>query len=352
MKDLRKHYLDLNAARNAEFTSAKATLARRQYRAQHPTHIIALKCMDGRLLLPHITGTPIGIIEPFRNIGGQFDLGWPYFAYLIKDEIDYAISKARNVLILVTYHFSKSDAHKGCAGHGYDTKAAIAASHKLVAQFDNVFGGYPHGTIYPILVGIETDEDALTFHGVNESMLSVAKEEEVTRDEIKTKLMRLYPDMNDCMISDLLPLVVGNYKHIAEVRQTQRPVVDLDHREHILGVGRGFDWLHVPNKALIVGPYSYDLALPIGKAAGIVLSNIDNGGEPRIPKDEGILIMSSAGYRDVTGFEKGLAIEKAKSLAKLTLATIEERVPQLKKYLLEPLIGTVNSNTRLFESVE
>ena len=27
------------------------------------------------------------------------------------------------------------------------------------------------------------------------------------------------------------------------------------HQEQVLAVGRGFDWLHIPNKALIVGPY-------------------------------------------------------------------------------------------------
>jgi hypothetical protein len=26
-------------------------------------------------------------------------------------------------------------------------------------------------------------------------------------------------------------------------------------QEQVLAVGRGFDWLHIPNKALIVGPY-------------------------------------------------------------------------------------------------
>jgi hypothetical protein len=35
--------------------------------------------MDGRLNLPVMTQTAVGIIQPFRNLGGKFDLGWPFF---------------------------------------------------------------------------------------------------------------------------------------------------------------------------------------------------------------------------------------------------------------------------------
>ena len=72
-------------------------------------------------------------------------------------------------------------------------------------------------------------------------------------------------------------------------------------QEQILAVGRGFDWLHIPNKALIVGPYrfasrfrhtgflssfrltapSYNLGDPIATAGSLLLSNLRDG---RIPK--------------------------------------------------------------------
>ena len=45
-------------------------------------------------------------------------------------------------------------------------------------------------------------------------------------------------------------------------------------------LGRGFDFLHTPNLALIIGPYSPDLADPLRKAAGIIQSNMEAG---RIP---------------------------------------------------------------------
>jgi hypothetical protein len=70
-------------------------------------------------------------------------------------------------------------------------------------------------------------------------------------------------------------------------------------QEQVLAVGRGFDWLHLPNKALIVGPYrfvdfkhcckafrmtrfiSYNLGDPIATAGSLLLSNLKDG---RIPK--------------------------------------------------------------------
>ena len=35
------------------------------------------------------------------------------------------------------------------------------------------------------------------------------------------------------------------------------PCVQLEHNEVVIAVGRGFDWLHLPNKALIIGPFDH-----------------------------------------------------------------------------------------------
>ena len=61
------------------FQSPESFLARSLHMAQHPTAVIALSCMDGRINISVATGTPDGIIVPLRNLGGRFDLGWPHF---------------------------------------------------------------------------------------------------------------------------------------------------------------------------------------------------------------------------------------------------------------------------------
>ena len=209
--------------------------------------------MDGRLNLAVYTKTPPGIIQPFRNIGGRFDLGWPFFAEVIKGWVNYALGRGRRTLILVTYHFSKGDHHRGCAGWKYDTGAAHAAAQKLAEQTEHVFGKSPR-MVYPVVVGVETDEEGLVLHG-NGMTLDMATL--TTTDDLEAKIRDMYPDMDAQMVTDFLPLLLGNWEHIRDVRASNRPPVDLEHREQIIAVGRGFDWLHLPNKALIIGPYSH-----------------------------------------------------------------------------------------------
>lgn len=335
-----------NKKQSLEFSAPDAALQRRRYRAEHPTEIAAWKCMDGRLHLPIITQIPLGIIQPFRNIGGQFDLGWPFFGLLIKEWVDYAIEKRRDSIILVTYHFSKSDTHLGCKGFAYDTQAAKSFTANLVTQVERVFGE-KHTVVYPIHVGIETDEDALILHGKDGAVLNLAEEKEADEAELRQKLRILFPDMRTQMLEDLLPLVLGNIRHIKEVRSEKRPLQDIDHREQVLGIGRGFDWLHLHNKALLIGPFSYNLQDPIAKAAGILLDNMKKG---QIPEDEGVVLIASSVYRDEVGIERQLAHEKSISLATLAVKTIKEQVPELLPHL-SVLVGTVDLTTRSFSRI-
>jgi len=60
--------LDLNERHSRAFMDLSSE--RRRYRGEHLTEIAALKCMDGRLHLPVMTQTALGIIHPFRNLGG------------------------------------------------------------------------------------------------------------------------------------------------------------------------------------------------------------------------------------------------------------------------------------------
>ncbi len=339
--------LKRNQEQSAAYTSPDAVLWRRQYRVKHPTEIAALKCMDGRLNMAVMTETPPGLIQPFRNIGGKFDLGWPYFGIIMREWVDYSISQGRNAIFLVTYHYSKGDHHRGCKGYAYDTVSAKAGADHLRKQIENVFGS-SHQIVYPITVGIETDSDTLVIHGSHGGELDMFTAIDFSEEELMQKLSQLFPDMHKQFIIDLLPLLKGNQRHIKKVIASNRTILDSEHREQILGVGRGFDWLHIPNKALIVGPYSYDLRSPISVAASILLDNLHQG---RIPKDEGVVILTSAAYRDTRGSEPRIAKHKARSLADFALQCIKDDVPDLMPHLVT-LTGTLDINTRAFEKLE
>ena len=231
--DLVQFLLDHNREQSKIFSSSDSVLWRKQYRAKHPTEIAALKCMDGRLHLPVMTNTPLGIIQPFRNIGGIFDLGWPFFGVVLKDWVDYAVSRGRDALILVTYHYSKGDKHRGCKGFDYDTGAAKAAATQLKEQIESVFGK-EHAVVYPVLIGIETDEDALILHGQNNKVMDLSAITNSDIDLLQNELHSLFPDMKTQVIQDLLPLVVRNIGYVQETRATGRKPMDSDHREQIL----------------------------------------------------------------------------------------------------------------------
>jgi hypothetical protein len=340
--------LEHNRKQSELFCSSDAALLRRAYRINHPTEIGALKCMDGRINLPVICQVPTGIIQPFRNIAGEFDLGWPFFGHILNEWIEYGMSRGRRCLVFVTYHWSAGNEHRGCKGFNYDKPRSMEFMDGLKRQIERVYGN-GHSVVYPIKVGIETDADALVLHGTKPGdTLDLAQVPDITDEELRLRIEQLYPDMQIQMIMDLLPLLRGNLRHIAKQKASHRPVVETEHCEQVVAVGRGFDWLHLHNKALIIGPYSYDLGKPVATAARIVLDNLQAG---RIPAEDGVVLMTSASYRDEAGPARKMAEEKARSLANFSYDTIIAAVPEIKPYLHQ-LVGTVNEHTKLFTPVK
>jgi hypothetical protein len=312
-----------HARRHSEaFCSPEAALARQRYLARHPTAIAVMKCMDGRINLPVATGTPVGIIQPFRNLGGMFDLGWPHLGEVLAHYVQRRVAEGRRVLLLATYHFSRGCAERGCAGFGYDTRAALAHVRGLQAQIEAVFGR-GHGTVHPLICGFETDEDALILHGAGDAVLDLARVAPEAVESLPARLAELFPDMPEQMREDLLPLLTGNLARIAEVRRMSR-TLDTEHREWMICLGRGFDFLHIPNLALIVGPYSPQLAEPISTAAGIIAENMRAG---RIP-DDGFLLLASSPYDEI-GSDRARAELKARFLADFAARVIRETHPRL-----------------------
>ena len=335
--------LDLNERHSRAFIDLSAE--RRRYRGEHPTEIAALKCMDGRLHLPVMTQTALGIIQPFRNLGGKFDLGWPFFQVTIDQWVQYSIGRGRHCVVFVTYHYARGDKHRGCRGFNYDTDLARDAAIKLKDQFVAIYG---KKAVVPIVCGIETDLEALILHGEdNDTAIDLAKIKQSSQIELEELLFSLYPTMPNRIVRDLIPLVRGNIKHIAEIRASNRPVEESEHKEWVLGVGRGFDWLHAINTAFIVGPFDPNLSVAIETAARLLKGNIDEG---RVDPN-GIVLLTSAAFRDEAGPEHLLAKEKAVFLSNFALSIIKEKVPELVHHL-QILTGLTDLDTRKFEVVE
>lgn len=319
--------MELSRKHSISFCSPESHLARQRYLAEHNTLIIAMKCMDGRIHLPYVTQTPLGIIHPFRNLGGIFDLGWPYLGDMLSDTVQDAVSAGRRVLIIITYHYSKGATERGCAGFNCNQDAARAHAFSIRRQLEALFGS-GHQTVYPLVCGFETDEDALVLHGRDEGILDLSTITTATSDDIESRLAALYSDMPGPVQRDLLPLVCGNARHIADIRKSDREL-NIEHREWVICVGRGFDFLHVPNIALIIGPYSPDLSHPIRQAAGIIKANMESG---RVP-DDGFLLLSSAPYQE-PGTQKARATLKSAFLSEFAANVIKRDFPELAERMV------------------
>ena len=332
---------DLAQRHTAEFRSPDASLARELYLARYPTAIMVLKCMDGRINIPVATGTPPGIIQPFRNLGGMFNLGWPHLGEVLAAEVHRMLAAGRQILFFITYHFSRGDDRRGCGGFDCDTAAALAHCRQIKQQAEYIFGTR-HGTIYPLLCGYETDDDALILHGADDELLDLSTFSPADMPALGHKISSMFPDMTEQMQHDLLPLLQGNIKRITQVRNTCR-LLDVEHREWMICLGRGFDFLHTPNLALIIGPYSPDLADPIRKAAGIIEGNMTAG---RIP-DDGFLLFTSVPYEGI-GMDRARAELKSRFLADFAANVIASDFPELAERM-HIQIGVLSWRSRALE---
>ena len=332
---------DLAQRYSAEFCSPEAFLARERYLALHPTAIAVMKCMDGRINIPVATNTPPGIIQPFRNLGGMFDRGWPHLGEVLAQYVQRMVRRGRRVLILITYHFSRGDVHRGCSGFNCDTEAAIAHTRQIQSQMEAIFGA-AHGSVYPLICGFETDEDALLLHSSDGQVLDLSRD--ISVDELMAELAIRFHDMPGDLRCDFLPLLAGNLSHIKGLRQERRSLV-VEHREWMICLGRGFDFLHTPNLALIVGPYSPNLADPIRKAAAIIESNMADG---RIP-DDGFLLLASVPYDEI-GVDRARAVMKSHFLSKFAAEVIESEFPVLAGKMIRHT-AVLDWNTRRIEAL-
>lgn len=319
---------DLAGRHGKQFRGPEAWLARQRYLSEHPTAIVVLKCMDGRINIPVATNTPAGILMPFRNLGGMFDLGWPHLGEVLSHHVLRMTREGRRTLFLITYHWSKGNPMRGCAGFQYNTPAAITHTREIKRQVEHIFGS-GHDTVYPLICGFETDDEALVIHGVDDSVLDLATLGATDAPTLVPRLAALLPDMPAQMRTDLLPLLHGNMEHIFHVRDQARSrerVLDIEHREWMICLGRGFDFLHTPNIALIIGPYSPDLADPLRKAAGIIADNMSAG---RIP-DDGFLLLASVPYDEI-GVDRARAEMKSRFLSRFAAGVLHHEFSDLAK---------------------
>ena len=331
-----------NRGQSQKYSSPGAQLEREKYLGKHPTRIIKTLCMDGRINLATMTQTPPGIMYPFRTMGGKFDMGYPYYSEVVHDLVQDAVHHGHDVLKLCTYHFSEGDnPHRGCKGMAYDIDLGRTSALDLKRQVEYIYG---KGTVYPIVIGIETDSDALIFHNGGEHVLDLRMCAGFSEAALRRELERLYPEMSERVLNDLLPFAVGNLKHIEDVKG--RTPIEMGHLEQVICVGRGYGWLHLPNVAFIIGPFSEDWPAEIAAAGGMIRKNMDEWKRTgRKPEHEGVAVLCSSAYFE-RNIESLRAETRARYFARVATEVLRAHVPGLRFKLI---IAATDMQTQLLD---
>jgi Carboxysome Shell Carbonic Anhydrase len=288
--------------------------------------ITCLKCGDGRVHLPLVTGMPIGFIQPIRSLGGIFSTGWFALSERLCQIVEEAIDQALRNLFLVVYHYSESDDKTlGCRGAGYSKDTAMEHTMRFVHEAELLFGiGHDQVEIMPL--GLETDMDALVFHDRKgdkklEILRFVNEDETTVREEIRA----LCPERPKKIVNCLTELAMGNIAHIRDLQMRPRVNERNDHHEQVVGIGTGFQGIHVINRMVIVSPLVPDLPNSIGMAADILRENFETG---RITKPEGVLF-SNIGYSK-PGLRREAAVAQSLYLAREAREVSNQRLPQFE----------------------
>jgi hypothetical protein len=313
---IQNRIFQINAEQSERYVNEEA--ARRRYWAKHTTFFACVKCMDGRVLFPSMTKTPIGIVKPFRAIGGKFSIWWPSFLGRVRRWIENAVARGSRSVIFVTYHFSASDPHLGCAGWKYDTKAARAHAEQLYRDLSYVFGEQ----LTAIVVGVETDMDTLILHGPNGDV-SGATVGDASEEQVLADLHKAFPNMDSRVAKDIVPFLMGNAARVKELKEEPREIHEMGHNERAIAIGQGFDWLADANVALIINDADPNLADSIRVAGSLIEKNLAGAAE-----DDHAMICTSIPYRE-PGTDYRQAVARAMGLKAFAEQVLRESAPTL-----------------------
>ncbi|MFA5107360.1 MAG: hypothetical protein WC497_03485 [Patescibacteria group bacterium] len=338
---MREEILAMNERMSAHFIST--TPVRREFRREHPTEWAVTKCMDGRVNLRRCSGIPFGLTTPYRNIGGRFSVGWPKFRDSMLEWYEYSHSQHVPAGLMITYHYSESGDHLGCAGFDHN----LSNAREYLAGFlDEVRHAFP-GMIWPFLLGIETDSDALILHLEDGSVIDVRQVADPTEryfERLLSQRCRSYPDQ---VLRDVVPFLTGNHEHLVHLRaQEDRPDTELRHNERGVAFGQGFDWIDRDNFVLILGPCDPALDNAIVRAASIVEKNLDDEA-----RGKGGVLLVSTPFRGRRSWQRASAVAQSRYLTRFALDHIREALPSMTDYFV-PLVGVLDQDTRCFEEIK
>jgi hypothetical protein len=341
--DRRDALRKINRAYSADFTRNRhERLAALKSMGVKP---FAFKCSDGRPHAASYTGLTEGVIHPFRNIGGRFNMKkWYHLNTGFLNEMKRWEAIVEFNLVLASAHKSEGSIERCCSGFKNDTPAAMLAAATLRDQLLELFPAKKGGrfNVYPVHCCFETDEERLLLYNEHGDEFDPKNWLDASRADVTSEIDKMFRKAPQKIRDTLVVMEIGNILHTKEIVRMNRPIIDMEHRECILGIGKGFWYIMRANKIIIIGPYDPDLHEQIGIGAKIIKENIDSG---RIKN--GFILMAStlADPDDVYP-----ARARALGLLELAETVIKKTYPEMLDIML-PMPVIVNRETMAFEEV-
>jgi hypothetical protein len=303
--------------------------------------------MDARVDTPHATGTPHDVSKSSRALGGKFDAAWPSLADKLHAFVNGSMERGALNLSLVTYHLSAcNNKLYGCAGWEGRVQDAQKHMNGFKRDLDYIYGRQ----MTTIVTGVETDTDMWILHAPN-GTLPTKELIGFSLDQIHQAIHRAFPTMEDQVLRDLAPFLLGNARRVQHLLQNPRAPHELGHREWIIALGEEFEWLS-GKAALIINPDDPNLDFAICKAASIIQNNLLT----TLPTDKEILLFTSLPYEEEdsegTSQEKRSAQVGARNLLRFAEEHIRNNNPTLwNSGRLRTLATVIRRSTKQLEPV-
>jgi hypothetical protein len=301
----------------------------------------AFPCGDGRTHhLSVMTKTSPGIIKIIPSLGGLFKIGWPNLQKEVMNWMRRNKAEDKCSVLITTYHFSKGSKARCCAGFNGDTQKALAAALDFRKELELLFG--KNNNTIVITIGIETDSDSFILHGEDHHKtldLFLLAEHQSKPAQVLSEIIRLLPSMRNDVARDLLMLLMGNLRHIQEVKASGRKPENSHHQESVIFMGKNFGWLNHPNTALLISTLPLNITKQATKALSVMHSNIEHG---RIRHEWIFMPCASYDGNDKTGISKRGAEFRTKEFTNFFMNILTKQFPKRladKMHLMETIFN-------------
>lgn len=250
--------------RGEYYNLPEAKEERTSYRQEYPTTFVVAECVDGRVCLTVQSRRPGGLFHSLSAPGGDCKPEDPAFQKAFLGLTQKARRADSEIGVLTSYHFAGGDDKRGCRAYDCNPQHAKQGAARMQLQFQKTFAW---ANVTPIVVGVETDNDELWWHGFNGKPVS-------SREPDKAMHMLRPLFRTEQAWRDLRSWIDGNILHMAEVEETGLTPDQTDHHEQGIVIARpeAMGWAAMLNEWLTISTFTSDRELDqMVKLSGSVL---------------------------------------------------------------------------------